>query len=123
MLGENPVRLCSFSPLILEQWGEDSPRCRVRVGAWVAGASQACVPVRDAPVFDNGTYYRAAYQAETPSELRAALATAISTGYQRYSYACVWDIAGDADQDPRNPDNVILFYTGQSWPKLRRRCA
>ena len=83
--------------------------------------TQACVPVREAPVFNNGTYYRDAYAASTPTELRKALEVAISTDYQRYSYSCVWDIAGDADEDPNNTDNVILFYTGQSWPKVRPR--
>jgi serine protease len=71
-------------------------------------------------VYNNGTYYRDAYAAETATELRRALATAISANYQRYSYSCVWDMAGDADSDPANANNVILFYTGQSWPKTVR---
>ena len=29
----------------------------------------------------------------------------------------VWDMLRDADEDPNNPDNVILFYSGFSWPK------
>jgi endonuclease I len=29
----------------------------------------------------------------------------------------VWDLLRDADEDPDNPDNVIMFYSGFSWPK------
>jgi len=45
----------------------------------------------------------------------------IITGHTEYPYTSsstdVWDILRDADEDPENPDNVILFYTGISWPK------
>lgn len=45
----------------------------------------------------------------------------IITGHTEYPYTDdetdVWDILRDADEDPDNPDNVILFYTGISWPK------
>jgi endonuclease I len=29
----------------------------------------------------------------------------------------VWDILRDVDEDPDNPENVLLFYSGFSWPK------
>jgi len=29
----------------------------------------------------------------------------------------VWDMLRDADEDPDNSDNVLLFYSGFSWPK------
>jgi endonuclease I len=29
----------------------------------------------------------------------------------------VWKMLREADEDPDNPDNVILFYSGYSWPK------
>ena len=50
--------------------------------------------------------------------MRSALASITAKNYQRYSYSCVWDIAEAADEDPDNPNNVLLFYTQQSWPKV-----
>lgn len=45
----------------------------------------------------------------------------IITSHTEYPYTDddtdVWDILRAADEDPDNPDNVILFYTGQSVPK------
>jgi len=29
----------------------------------------------------------------------------------------VWDMLREADEDPENSDNVLLFYSGFSWPK------
>lgn len=29
----------------------------------------------------------------------------------------VWKMLRDADEDPDNPDNIILFYSAYSWPK------
>jgi len=80
---------------------------------------EACEPNGTPPPYDNATYYADAYAAQSAEELRAALARITAKNYQRYSYSCVWDMAGEADEDPDNPNNVILFYTGQSWPKVR----
>ncbi|MFW5842228.1 MAG: endonuclease I family protein [Bacillota bacterium] len=45
----------------------------------------------------------------------------IITGHTEYPYTDdetdVWDILKLTDEDPDNPNNVILFYTGLSWPK------
>jgi endonuclease I len=45
----------------------------------------------------------------------------IITGHTEYPYTStstdVWDMLRDADEDPNNADNVILFYSGYSWPK------
>ena len=45
----------------------------------------------------------------------------IITGHTEYPYTDddtdVWDMLRAADEDPDNPNNVILFYTGISWPK------
>ena len=45
----------------------------------------------------------------------------IITGHTEYPYTSdktdVWDIMHDIDEDPDNPDNVIMFYTGISLPK------
>ena len=81
-------------------------------------APQACTPTGTPPVYSNATYYEAAYLATTPEQLRSALASITAKNYQRYSYSCVWDIAEAADEDPDNPNNVLLFYTQQSWPKV-----
>ncbi len=52
--------------------------------------------------------------------LKAAL-NDIITGHTEYPYTStatdVWDILRDADEDPDNSDNVIMFYSGFSWPK------
>lgn len=46
----------------------------------------------------------------------------IIAGHTEYPYTSsstdVWDIMHDADEDPENSDNVILFYTGISLPKV-----
>ncbi|MDY0139774.1 MAG: endonuclease [Candidatus Izemoplasmatales bacterium] len=45
----------------------------------------------------------------------------IITGHIEFPYTDdetdVWDILKEADEDPDNPNNVILFYTGLSWYK------
>lgn len=45
----------------------------------------------------------------------------IITDHEEFPYTDtttdVWDMLRAADEDPDNPDNVILFYTGISWPK------
>lgn len=52
--------------------------------------------------------------------LKAAL-NDIITGHTEYPYTStstdVWDMLRDADEDPDNPENVLLFYTGYSLPK------
>jgi len=53
-------------------------------------------------------------------ELKNAL-NDIITNHTEYPYTAtttdVWDIMKEADEDPDNPDNVIMFYSGFSWPK------
>lgn len=45
----------------------------------------------------------------------------IITDHTEYPYTStstdVWDILREADEDPNNPDNIIMFYTGVSHPK------
>lgn len=45
----------------------------------------------------------------------------IITDHVEYPYTStatdVWDILREADEDPNNPDNIIMFYTGVSHPK------
>ena len=59
--------------------------------------------------------YYAAADGKTGEELRAALASIIS-GHQRVSYS--WPPFHRLDEDPLNPDHVILIYAGFSVPKL-----
>ena len=37
--------------------------------------------------------------------------------HQTYSYAFLWEALAKTDEDPNNPNNVILFYTGRSQSK------
>lgn len=45
----------------------------------------------------------------------------IITNHTEFPYTAtstdVWDMLREADEDPENPDNVIMFYSGFSWPK------
>ncbi len=59
--------------------------------------------------------YYAAAEGKTGEELRAALVSIIS-GHQRVSYS--WPPFHRLDEDPLNPDHVILIYSGFSVPKL-----
>lgn len=64
-------------------------------------------------------YYRLAEQKDG-IELKKALNTIIN-GHTRYSYTpCVWEILEEADQDPENPNHVVLIYTGMSVHKSCR---
>jgi hypothetical protein len=49
--------------------------------------------------------------------LRLALHEAAERGHERLTYDDVWDALGRTDEDPANPGNVILLYTGRSHPK------
>jgi endonuclease I len=63
---------------------------------------------------DDG-YYAAAV-GRTGAQLRAAL-HAIIGNQTVLSYDQVWDALKDTDQDPANPANVILVYSGRSQSK------
>ncbi len=56
----------------------------------------------------------------TGDDLKSAL-NDIITNHTEYPYTDdetdVWDILREADEDPNNPDNVLLFYTGLSIHK------
>lgn len=45
----------------------------------------------------------------------------IITNHTEFKYTAtttdVWDMLREADEDPENEDNVIMFYSGFSWPK------
>ncbi|NIY62840.1 endonuclease I family protein [Streptomyces malaysiensis] len=60
-------------------------------------------------------YYQDATGKSGP-ELKAALHTIISE-QTKLSYDEVWDALKSTDEDPDNPSNVILLYTGRSQSK------
>ncbi|MBG6135452.1 endonuclease [Longispora fulva] len=65
----------------------------------------------------DATYYRDAVGKTGPG-LRGALHTIIKA-QTKVTYDQVWDALKSTDQDPANPNNVILIYTGQSISKAR----
>lgn len=52
----------------------------------------------------------------TGTNLKSALHTIID-GHVKYHYSTVKQILKNSDEDPSNPDNLILLYTGWSIPK------
>ncbi|SCL14571.1 Endonuclease I [Micromonospora nigra] len=63
----------------------------------------------------DSTYYAAAI-GKTGTALRSSLHSIIRS-HTRLSYDRVWEALKDTDQDPANPNNVILLYTGRSQSK------
>ncbi|WP_143318508.1 endonuclease [Clostridium sp. HBUAS56017] len=61
------------------------------------------------------TYYFSAI-GKTGLDLKSALHRIISNN-KKLSYDAVWDGIKDTDEDPNNPNNVILLYTGRSQGK------
>ncbi|MEU9015849.1 endonuclease [Streptomyces sp. NPDC048479] len=61
------------------------------------------------------TYYKDAL-GKTGPELKKALHTIVSD-QTKLGYEQVWDALKDTDEDPANPSNVILLYTGRSQSK------
>ncbi|HHV14897.1 MAG TPA: hypothetical protein GXX66_04530, partial [Acholeplasmataceae bacterium] len=64
---------------------------------------------------DYAGYYEAA-SGKTGRELKLALHSIIS-GHTTYSYSSLRTYLRETDEDPNNPDNMILMYTGVSYPK------
>lgn len=69
------------------------------------------------PVFAQAPdgYYNSA-ENKSDSELKTALHNIIKSQIV-YSYDQVWDQLKYTDEDPTNPNNVILLYSGWSYPK------
>jgi endonuclease I len=79
--------------------------------------AQACrKPTRPRLALD--AYYASA-AGHTGAALKAALHQIIQQ-HTRFSYACVWTILMEADEDPQNREHVVTIYTGRSIPKTRR---
>ncbi len=53
----------------------------------------------------------------TGDDLEAALKKIISTNVKTLSYSDIWDTCEEGNEDPSNPNNVILFYSGLSVSK------
>lgn len=60
-------------------------------------------------------YYQSAYGL-SGEPLKEALHLIIK-GHTTYSYSAIKDILKETDEDPANPNNVILLYTGRSQDK------
>ncbi|MFH8369925.1 endonuclease I family protein [Streptomyces sp. NPDC018031] len=85
----------------------------------IATGSPSPAPVADRTPAGTGayddTYYRDAI-GKTGPELKQALHTIISD-QTKLSYDDVWEALKVTDEDPSNPANVILLYTGRSQSK------
>ncbi|OLQ75576.1 ribonuclease [Photobacterium proteolyticum] len=83
-------------------------------------AKEVVPPVDPGEINNPDGYYDLALN-KSGDELKAALNTIISTGIKKLPYSSssfdVWDALDITDEDPNNPDNVILIYTGRSQAK------
>ena len=68
------------------------------------------------PVEPTDGYYVAAY-GKTGEALKTALHNIIDD-HTELSYSNVWSALRETDEDPNNPNNVILLYTGRSQGKF-----
>jgi endonuclease I len=79
-------------------------------------ASPTPQPTTSAPGGGYDSTYYAVAIGKTGVELRSTLHSIIKS-QTRLTYDQVWDALRDTDQDPANPANVILLYTGRSQSK------
>ncbi|MER7764832.1 endonuclease [Streptomyces sp. NPDC097619] len=94
---------------------------RARRARWAAaGAAVAAVavllPMNSAAAADPYAGYYAPAEGKTGAALKSALHGIIKT-QTKISYSAVWTALKDTDQDPANPNNVILLYSGRSQSK------
>lgn len=75
--------------------------------------------VADAANFNDTSYYQRSHNADTSNatSFQQALNQDINTVQKVLSYSEVWTALTYTDEDPTNPDNVLLLYTGNSIPK------
>lgn len=64
----------------------------------------------------NNDYYESAY-GKKGQELKLALHEIIDE-HTMLSYDQAWEALRETDEDPNNPNNVLLFYSAKSIPKL-----
>ncbi|WP_137165828.1 ExeM/NucH family extracellular endonuclease [Salinimonas lutimaris] len=77
--------------------------------------------VADAASFDASAYY-SAVQAEVDAGssmdvIRQRLSATLADGQRQLSYSQVWTALTATDEDPADPDNVLLFYSNRSIAK------
>ncbi|MDI6102161.1 endonuclease [Actinoplanes sp. NEAU-A12] len=88
------------------------------LGAAATTSPTATATATASPTTSSSTdaYYAAAIGKSGP-RLKSALHTIISTGTTKLSYDAVWEALKVTDQDPANPSNVKLLYSGLSRSK------
>ncbi len=78
--------------------------------------------IADASLFDDATYYAPVLaevaNSSPASVVKNVLSTVISQDHKVLTYSEVWTALTESDEDPNNPDNVVLIYKGNSLPKL-----
>lgn len=96
-------------------WGSGLSALAVAAGVLVApgAVAQAGTTTADVPA----GYYDSA-EGLTGEALKAELNDIISDA-DAVSYSAVWDGLMASDEDPANPNNVILLYSGESRAKSR----
>jgi len=65
------------------------------------------------------TYYKNAV-GKSGKELKKALHEIISENHKKLTYKKAYNALETTDEDPKNKENLILFYTGRSEKKSRR---
>ncbi|MFF2655465.1 endonuclease I family protein [Streptomyces sp. NPDC058045] len=83
--------------------------------AVVAPNAASAAPAPHTVADDVPDGYYADAEGKTGQDLKLALHTIISD-MTKVSYSQVWDAIPKTDQDPDNPGNVILLYSGKSQP-------
>ncbi len=77
-------------------------------------------PAPPGEIHNPNGYYDSALN-KTGDSLKSALNSIVSTGITKLPYSSssldVWDALMETDEDPNNPDNVLLMYTGRSQLK------
>ncbi|WP_298183335.1 endonuclease [Saccharomonospora sp.] len=91
---------------------------RTRTGRWLAVALTATVVVVGAPASAEAPFddYYSGTEGLTGEALKDALHDIISDAEQ-LSYGEIWDGIKATDEDPANPNNVVLLYSGESRSK------
>lgn len=81
----------------------------------LASALIAAAPASYAANYPEGYYVEA--QGLHGDALKDMLAVIAARGHKQLTYSQVWSALKDTNQDPANPENVILFYSGRSQAK------
>ncbi|MEV7413950.1 endonuclease [Streptomyces sp. NPDC089919] len=81
-----------------------------------ARTSAAPHPAAATTAYTSVDAYYASADGKTGAALKSAL-HAIIKNQSKISYSALWEALKVTDQDPANPNNVILVYSGRSYPK------